>query len=595
MVGLNNVADSNSVPYVEPLILAWIVPTTSVDNVFSVTLVSNYALTGVALADFRLIQRNPTDFLDLTTSEPEIDSVSLTAVVGTNNWRIDFELNGTFDNDFQVRLVNNQALFSGMTVPAGNLNSPLFRVDSSIGVLPMVAVTSAPTTIYAGETFTATFQWDTPVTGFDVSDITVTGATVGTFNAVDADTYTLGLTADAGAGMIVVVVAENAVNENNAGHTESFTRLVYPSISITTLDTLIREDELVNFNIVFSAAVTGFTGSDITVTGGTAGTLTGSGTDYVLPVTADSGAGTIVISIAENVVSPGNAAATENFTRVAYPSITISTTDTDIREGEVVNFDIVFSAAVTGFTASDITVTGGTRGALTGSGTDYDLSVTASSGSGNIVISIPGNAVMPGNRATSATFARAGINTITISTTDTAIYETETVSFDISFPEAVTGFTASDISVTGAVRGALTGSGTTYALSVVAASGAGQIVFSIAADVVSPNNESITISFARLAYPTLGILSSIPAIYEGETFDIDFVFSAPVTGFHVSDITLTGATAGTLTGSGTTYALSVIADSGAGSIVVTVGAAAVIPGNHGATQTFTRDWRIQAL
>ena len=138
------------------------------------------------------------------------------------------------------------------------------------------------------------------------------------------------------------------------------------------------------------------------------------------------------------------------------------------------------------------------------------------------------------------------------------------------------------------MRGALTGSGTTYALSVVAASGAGQIVFSIAADVVSPNNESITISFARLAYPTLGILSSIPAIYEGETFDIDFVFSAPVTGFHVSDITLTGATAGTLTGSGATYALSVIADSGAGSIVVTVGAAAVIPGNHGATQTFTR-------
>ena len=38
------------------------------------------------------------------------------------------------------------------------------------------------------------------------------------------------------------------------------------------------------------------------MTGGTAGTLTGSGTDYVLPVTADSGGGVIVISIAQNVV-----------------------------------------------------------------------------------------------------------------------------------------------------------------------------------------------------------------------------------------------------------------------------------------------------
>ena len=117
----------------EPLELTWTVPTEDVGNTFSVTLNSNYALTGVELADFRLIQREPTNFINLTTTETEIDAVTLTAVVGTNNYQIDFTLNGTYDNPFEIRLINNRALHDGETVPsAGNLSSELFTVDSSL-------------------------------------------------------------------------------------------------------------------------------------------------------------------------------------------------------------------------------------------------------------------------------------------------------------------------------------------------------------------------------------------------------------------------------------------------------------------------------
>ena len=298
LVGLSNVATSNSVPYMEPVILTWIVPSGVVGNEFSVTLASNYALTGVALSDFRLIQRSPTNFFDLNTSEPEIDAVSLTAIAGTNNYRFDITLNGTFDNPFEMRLVNNQVVVNGMTVPPSNLNSPRFRVDTASAVPPIVVITSSDSTIYEGETFTATFEWDQDVTGFATGDVTVTGASKGAFTAVDGNTYTLALTADSGAGSIVVDISANAIDGDNTPNQTSFTRLAFPSITLSTTDTLIREDELVNFDIVFSAAVSGFTGSDITVTGGTAGTLTGSGTDYVLPVTAASGGGTIVISIA---------------------------------------------------------------------------------------------------------------------------------------------------------------------------------------------------------------------------------------------------------------------------------------------------------
>ena len=87
----------------------------------------------------------------------------------------------------------------------------------------------------------------------------------------------------------------------------------------------------------------------------------------------------------------------------AKPSLTLTTTDTDIRAGEAVDIDIASDIDITGFTASDITVTGGTRGALTGSGMSWTLSVTAGT-AGTMTVAIAEDAVSPGNTAVSQTF-----------------------------------------------------------------------------------------------------------------------------------------------------------------------------------------------
>ena len=283
-------------------------------------------------------------------------------------------------------------------------------------------------------------------------------------------------------------------------------------------------------------------------------------------MTAASGGGTIVISIAENVVMPGNHAATQNFTRVAYPSITISTTDTDIRERELVDFDIVFTEPVTAFTAGDITVTGGTRGALTAnSATSYTLSVTAGVGAGMITLAIAQNVVTPGNQALSQSFTRNAHDAVDISTTDPAIYEDETFTVNITFPESVTGFAVSDITVTGGALGTLTGSGASYSIPVTAASGAGNIVVSVAQDVVNEGNAAASATFTRLGFTDTVTITAIDTdIREGETFNVDIGFSASVTGFVVGDIAVTGASINGLTGSGTDYDLSLTANSGAG-------------------------------
>ena len=127
-----NAAASASIAYAEaadPLVLAWVIPTEDVGNDFSVTLTSNYPVTGVERSDFRLIQRNPTQFNNLTA-----DNSTIVAVAGTNNWRIDFTLDGTYDNEFEVRLVREMVVVDGVNVPVtANLSSSLFRVDSSVG------------------------------------------------------------------------------------------------------------------------------------------------------------------------------------------------------------------------------------------------------------------------------------------------------------------------------------------------------------------------------------------------------------------------------------------------------------------------------
>ena len=71
----------------DPLTLTWTVPTDPVGNTFSVTLNSNYPITGVTIDDFRLrIEDNSDPIIALTTT-----NTTLTEVAGTNNWQLDLD------------------------------------------------------------------------------------------------------------------------------------------------------------------------------------------------------------------------------------------------------------------------------------------------------------------------------------------------------------------------------------------------------------------------------------------------------------------------------------------------------------------------
>ena len=169
----------------------------------------------------------------------------------------------------------------------------------------------------------------------------------------------------------------------------------------------------INFTVVFTGNVTGFTTGDVTITGtagGTkVGTVTGSGATYNIAVTGMTSSGTVIATIGAGVASSGgqpNNASTSTDNTVQYnlppaPSVTINQAagQADPTTSYPVLFNIVFNYPVTGLVAADISVTGtagATTGLLYGSGSTYQFAVYNMTGSGTVIATIQDSVAVDG-------------------------------------------------------------------------------------------------------------------------------------------------------------------------------------------------------
>ena len=272
-------------------------------------------------------------------------------------------------------------------------------------------------------------------------------------------------------------------------------------LTLTTTVTDIRAGEAVDISIASDIDLTNFTASDITVTGGTRGALTGSGTSWTLAVTAGS-AGTMTIAIAEDAVSPGNTAVSQDFPVTALVTGTITFDDGLGDSGGDTGVNIELSESVTGLALSDFTVVNGTLSNLQGTGTSYTATLNFPvSGTNTTTVTLRANTVSPSNAAIVATIIYFQVQTdavLNITIDQTSVENSEVVNVTFTFDSAVTGFTAGDVVVTfGATKGALTNEGNNvYTMPVTAPStGSGTIIVSVAEDRVSPGNNTDNVSF----------------------------------------------------------------------------------------------------
>jgi len=221
----------------------------------------------------------------------------------------------------------------------------------------------------------------------------------------------------------------------------------------------------INFTVVFSAPVTGFTNTDVTL-GGTAGattaTVTGGPATYNVAVSGMANAGTVTATIPSGVAIDGsstpNAASTSTDNTVTFtppaPTVTIDQdgAQTDPTAAPTILFHVAFSAPVTGFTNTDVTL-GGTAGAttvsVTGGPAIYTAFVSGMTANGTVTATIPAAAAV-GPFATSSAASTSTDNTVT---------------FTGIAPVAVTTFSGPSATGSGTITASFTGGSPTCTFS----------------------------------------------------------------------------------------------------------------------------------
>ena len=281
--------------------------------------------------------------------------------------------------------------------------------------------------------------------------------------------------------------------------------------------------------------------------------------------------------------------------------------DGTVHTGETGTVTITFSEKVTGFTASDVTVTNGSIGAVSSSdgGKTWTATFTpAATTEATAHISVANTYTdLAGNAGT----ASAADGTILVDTksptvssiaivdagADGTVHTGETGTVTITFSEKVTGFTASDVTVTNGSIGAVSSSdgGKTWTATFTpAATTEATAHISVANTYTDLAGNAGTASAAdgTILVDTKSPTVVITTSHHGSSSDVTFTFSEAVSGFSSSDVTIVGGNAGTIThvgvnGSGQDiYTETVTQANGSGSHTIQVtGSYTDLAGNAG--------------
>ena len=377
-------------------------------------------------------------------------------------------------------------------------------------------------------------EFSEPVLDFTAEDVSLAGSTVGGTLGVNVSgsgaSYTVAVDGMDGIGTViasvVAVAANDAAGNSSEASTSADNTVLFDNVAPTVIiDQAAAQPDPINdgpvvFTVEFSEPVVGFAAEDVDLAGSTVGgtlgvTVAGGGASYTVAVAGMDGVGTVVASVVAGAASDaaGNSSeastSTDNtvlFDNVA-PTVAIdqaAAQEDPTNDGPVL-FTVEFSEPVVGFTASDVSLAGSTVGGtlavgVAGSGASYSVTVTGMNGVGTVVASVPAGQASDaaGNSNTASTSVD---NTVffdnvapTVAINQAAAQEDPTtespIVFDVVFSEAVTGFTAGDVSFAGSTAGddfavAVTGSGANYTVSVSGMDATGDVIASIPAGAAS--------------------------------------------------------------------------------------------------------------
>jgi hypothetical protein len=484
--------------------------------------------------------------------------------------------------------------YAGVTDLAGNANtgsasSGTYAIDT---VRPHLASTIAISegTLAIGGSATVTFTFNEAVTGFTITDVTAPNGTLSNLASSDGGiTWTATLTPSSGVnatGNVLTLnyagIADLAGNAGSGTATsdnyavDTVRPVLLGNISISR--TVLRAGESATVDFTFSEAVINFGADNVIVQNATLtdfrtlnGGLTWSAT--LVPDAGITDASNVltmsyagVTDLAGNgndgaaAVSSANYAVSTVRPELAKP-IEISTTTLGIGGSATVTF--TFTEPVLGFDVADVTVPGARLSLLTTTdGITWTATLTPDTLTttlGNVVtLDLSGVINSAGNTGAGTVEShisydvdtvRPGIVDIEISDAALASGETATVTF--TFSEAVTGFTAANVTVPNGTLSALASSdgGTTWTAILtpdqgtrgaanvleVDLQGITDLAGNAGGGTARSDNYAIDTTAPVLASP---ILIDDVALKIGDSATVTFVFDQAVQGFTAADVTV---------------------------------------------------------
>jgi autotransporter-associated beta strand protein len=560
------------------------------------------AVAGVAISPAVTVQ-----VLDQFNNLVTGDTSNVTVAIGTNPG------GGTLSGTTTVAASGGIATFSNLSINKTGTGYALAASDASLAaatsgafnITPAAAsqlvFTTAPQTVTAGVvsgtiTVQEQDQFGNVTTTAETVNLSTTNPGTGLFkdNATGATTIT-SVTIPAGSSTasfkyVDTLASSPTLTAVASGLTSANqTETIIPKPTVTIDQHLGQADPTnvatVAFDVHFSVPVTGFDSTDVSLVGSTAGgslvaaVTAVSGQDYVVTVTGMTSQGTVIASIpadiAQDAAGSFNIASTSTDNSVLFdnvpPTVTINQSGVIDPTNTTVSFNVHFSEPVTGFGPADVSFAGTTGGltptaSVTGSGQDYVVTASGMHGIGTIVASIPAGAAQDaaGNLSTASTSTDNTIGfddinpTVTINQGAGQVDPTSIASivFDIHFNKPMSGFTASDVVITGTAGGTLSkllsGSGADYTLTVTGMTSPGTVIAnipaSVAQDVAGNGNQASTSTDNSVLFDTIGSLQFSAPTYTVAENGVSVTISVTRTGGSANAVsvqfaTVTGGTA----------------------------------------------------
>ena len=394
--------------------------------------------------------------------------------------------------------------------------------------------------VAGGLTVTPSFTDGTATQGDDYTANTTALSFVGT--AGEIQTFTVATTQDAVLEGDETFTVGLSASHASVTDTDTATGTIQDNdrAAVTVNDASTIEGSSLTFTVRLSAAVQG----GLTVTPSFTDSTATQGSDYTANTTALSFTGTAgeIQTFTVSTTDDGAVERHETFT-VGLSASHASVTAADTGTGTILNDDvrptvalsgpatvqngafdvsITFSASMTGFARSDLSVSNGSVTGLSGSGASYTATITPAA-SGMVVVAVAENVARDqagnGNQAAAPFSVQADLDAPTVSLSGPqSIKGVNPFDVTIAFSESVTGFAQGDLSVSNGSATGLSGSGTSYAATITPAS-SGTVTVAVAAKVahdLAGNGNQAAAPFSVQAIAST--IASLPAANEAPTF-----------------------------------------------------------------------------